>query len=69
MFVTHDLDEAIYLSDRIVVLAANPGRVKVVINVPIVRPRETLSALRVDPVFQTIRAEAWAMIRTAGAKT
>jgi NitT/TauT family transport system ATP-binding protein len=41
MFITHDLDEAIYLSDRIVVLGAHPGRVLEVIEVPVPRPRTT----------------------------
>lgn len=39
LFITHDLDEAIYLSDRIVVLGAHPGRVLEVIDVPVARPR------------------------------
>jgi NitT/TauT family transport system ATP-binding protein len=41
MFITHDLDEAIYLSDRIVVLGAHPGRVLEVIEVPVPKPRST----------------------------
>jgi NitT/TauT family transport system ATP-binding protein len=40
LFITHDLDEAIYLSDRIVVLGAHPGRVLEVIDVPVARPRD-----------------------------
>ncbi|HEY5959112.1 MAG TPA: ABC transporter ATP-binding protein [Polyangiaceae bacterium] len=39
LFITHDLDEAIYLSDRIVVLGARPGRVAEIIEVPVERPR------------------------------
>ena len=39
LFITHDLDEAIYLSDRIVVLGARPGRILEVIDVPVARPR------------------------------
>jgi NitT/TauT family transport system ATP-binding protein len=39
LFITHDLDEATFLSDRIVVLGANPGRVVEVIDVPLPRPR------------------------------
>jgi NitT/TauT family transport system ATP-binding protein len=39
LFITHDLDEAIYLSDRIVVLGAHPGRVVEVIDVPVSRSR------------------------------
>ena len=39
LFVTHDLDEAIYLSDRILVLRANPGEIDELIEVPVPRPR------------------------------
>src|SRR4029079_14546525 len=39
MFITHDLEEAVYLSDRIIVLGANPGRVLEIIDVPLERPR------------------------------
>ena len=39
MFVTHDLDEAVYLSDRIIVLKANPGQIQEIIEVPVPRPR------------------------------
>lgn len=39
IFITHDLDEAVYLSDRILVLDANPGRINEMIEVPVVRPR------------------------------
>jgi len=40
LFITHDLDEAIYLSDRILVLGANPGHVEEMIEVPVPRPRD-----------------------------
>jgi NitT/TauT family transport system ATP-binding protein len=39
LFITHDLEEAVYLSDRIVVLGANPGRILEIIDVPVARPR------------------------------
>jgi NitT/TauT family transport system ATP-binding protein len=39
LFITHDLEEAIYLSDRIVVLGARPGRIVEIIDVPVARPR------------------------------
>jgi NitT/TauT family transport system ATP-binding protein len=39
LFITHDLEEAVYLSDRIVVLGANPGRIVEIIEVPVSRPR------------------------------
>lgn len=64
LFVTHDLDEAIYLSNRIIVLAAQPGRVKQVIAVPFAQPRPELAELRAEPIFQDIRREIWSLIRT-----
>jgi NitT/TauT family transport system ATP-binding protein len=64
LFVTHDLDEAIYLSDQVVVLAAKPGRVKKIIDVPFRHPRPELTELRGDSSFQSIRAEMWSLIRT-----
>jgi NitT/TauT family transport system ATP-binding protein len=45
LFITHDLDEAVYLSDRILVLSANPGEVAEVIEVPVPRPRSTKQML------------------------
>jgi NitT/TauT family transport system ATP-binding protein len=67
LFVTHDLDEAIYLSDRVVVLAAKPGRIKKIIDVPFPHPRPELPELRNEPLFQGIRREMWSLIRTSTA--
>ena len=53
LFITHDLDEAIYLADRIVVLGAHPGHVQEIIDVPLPRPR-TREQL-VDPYFLATR--------------
>jgi NitT/TauT family transport system ATP-binding protein len=54
LFVTHDLDEAIYLADRIVVLGPNPGRVLEIIEVPVPRPREASQFLS-EPFVATKR--------------
>jgi NitT/TauT family transport system ATP-binding protein len=43
VFVTHSIEEAIYLSDRIVVMTARPGRVKQIVTVPEARPRDMAS--------------------------
>ena len=50
VFITHDLEEAIYLGDRVVALAPNPGRVAEEIDVGLARPRNQLTT-REDPVF------------------
>ena len=63
LFVTHDLDEAIYLSNRVIVLGAKPGRIKMIIDIPFASPRPELPELRGDPRFQRIRSEMWALIR------
>lgn len=63
LFVTHDLDEAIYLSNKIVVLGARPGRVKKIIDVPFARDRGDLPTLRGDQQFREIRKEIGELIK------
>lgn len=63
LFVTHDLDEAIYLSDRVVVLAAKPGRIKEIVAIPFAGPRPALTEMRADPLFQEIRSIISSAIR------
>jgi NitT/TauT family transport system ATP-binding protein len=62
IFVTHSIDEAIILGDRIVVLSARPGRVREIVEVPFGRPRET-DAVRADPRFAELREHIWAGLR------
>jgi len=62
VFVTHSIDEAIALGDRVIVLTARPGHVRETIRVPFGRPR-SLSALRADPAFGTLRARVWDLLR------
>ncbi len=49
VFVTHDLEEAVYLADRILVLGAHPGRMREIVEVPVPRPRER--SQMVSPLF------------------
>jgi NitT/TauT family transport system ATP-binding protein len=53
VFITHDLDEAVYLADRIVVLDAHPGRISEIIEVPMLQPRTKDQCL--DPYFLATR--------------
>jgi NitT/TauT family transport system ATP-binding protein len=69
LFVTHDLDEAIYLSNRIVVMGAGPGRIKRIIEVPFGYPRKDLPELRGDGEFQEIRRSMWELIRNTPIST
>ncbi len=60
LFITHDLDEAIYLADRILVLKANPGRINELIEVPVPRPRDPSQFS--SPEFLATRARLDALI-------
>jgi len=42
--VTHDVEEAVYLGDRVVVMQPRPGRIKRIVDVPLARPRDRASA-------------------------
>ena len=61
LFVTHDVDEAVFLSDRVIVLASRPGRVKRDIAINLERPRSF--ELLTDPRFTDYKREILAEIR------
>ena len=60
LFVTHQIDEAVYLSDRVVVMAARPGRVIADIEIDLPRPRD-LSVKR-SPQFAVYEEQIWRLI-------
>ena len=60
-FVTHDIEEALYLGDRVVALHANPGRIARIIEVPLPRPRDQL-ATREHPDFLRLRRELFTVM-------
>jgi NitT/TauT family transport system ATP-binding protein len=63
LFVTHDLEEAISLSDRVVVMSAGPSsRIVGEFPVPLARPRD-ISEIRLEPAFHHIHKEIWASLR------
>jgi NitT/TauT family transport system ATP-binding protein len=62
VFITHSVDEAITLADRIVVLTDRPGRVRGILEVDIPRPR-TGNALRHHPQYAELRDEVWRLLR------
>ncbi|MBN2906044.1 MAG: ABC transporter ATP-binding protein [Rhodobacteraceae bacterium] len=67
LFVTHDVDEAIFLADRVVVLASRPGRIKRDIPVPLSRPRPY--DIVAEPDFVAIKRDILADIREETLKT
>ena len=60
LFITHDIDEAVFLSDRIFVMTARPGRLKAEIAVPFGPERDT--ALRTSPEFYRLHAEVYTLL-------
>ena len=61
VFVTHSLEEAILLGDRVVVMSARPGRLLASVDVPFERPRST--DIRMTPEFVTLQGELWELLR------
>jgi NitT/TauT family transport system ATP-binding protein len=62
VFITHDLEEAIYLGDRVIVLAANPGRIAETIDVNLPRPRNQLTT-REDARFLSHRHHLFGLLQ------
>src|ERR1019366_10986 len=61
LLVTHDIDEAIYMSDRIIIMTSHPGRIERVIEVTLARPRQ-----RNSPEFFQLRGEILELLHFAG---
>jgi NitT/TauT family transport system ATP-binding protein len=62
IYVTHSIEEAVFLSDRIVVMTPRPGRILEVIPVPFERPRT--DATRLAPEFQQLAGHIWGTIKS-----
>ncbi len=62
VFVTHGIDEAMILADRILVLSSRPGTIKADIRVPFPRPR-SVERVRSDPAFNELFLEIWHLLR------
>ncbi len=61
VFITHAIDEAVFLADRVAVMTTHPGRLKALIDVPLPRPRG--DATRALPEFQALTQHIWSLIR------
>ena len=62
VFVTHDIDESVYLSDRIIVLTPSPTEVREVLEVGLPQPRDQVATKEL-PEFARLRAHVWRTIK------
>jgi NitT/TauT family transport system ATP-binding protein len=60
LFITHQINEAVFLADRVAVMSARPGRVKGIVQIPFERPREL--RLKREPRFLEIEQAIWQMV-------
>jgi NitT/TauT family transport system ATP-binding protein len=65
MFITHDVDEAVFLANRVVVMAAGPGRIQEVVDVDLPYPRT--EKVRLSPEFTALRNRVWSAVYHQGA--
>ena len=63
IFVTHDLEEAIALADRVVVMTVGPGTVKGVYDIDLPRPRGGVQEIRFEPRFLELHRQIWESLR------
>jgi NitT/TauT family transport system ATP-binding protein len=61
IFVTHSIEEAAYLSDRVVVLSARPGSIKQIIAVHLSRPRDY--EMRLTSEFNDLKSKIWDVLK------
>ena len=62
VFITHSVDEAVFLGDRIMVMTAQPGKVKTFVQVPLARPRNII-ALQQTPKYGELITQIWSSLR------
>jgi NitT/TauT family transport system ATP-binding protein len=63
IFITHDLDEAVALADRVVVMTSGPGSVKAVFDIDLPRPRGSVQEIRFQPRFIELQHRIWDTLR------
>ncbi|MBK6006860.1 ABC transporter ATP-binding protein [Ramlibacter ginsenosidimutans] len=61
VFITHDIEEAVFLADRVVVMSSHPGRVRAVLDIDLPRPRD--EHVRAQPRFGELSEQIWRLIR------
>jgi ABC-type nitrate/sulfonate/bicarbonate transport system ATPase subunit len=64
VFITHSMEEAVLLGDRVVLMSARPGRIEEIVPVPLPRPRSShISSVEASPEFAEITTKLWNRLR------
>lgn len=67
VFVTHSIDEAVFLADRVAVMTVNPGTIKEIVDINLPRPRQN-SDIRSSAEFGWIRHKIWELLQNEDAR-
>jgi NitT/TauT family transport system ATP-binding protein len=68
VFVTHDIDEAVYMADRVIALTPRPTRVQTIVDVDLPRPRDQLTTKEL-PEFAALRGRVYRQVRQQADET
>ena len=63
LFITHDLDEAVALSDRVIIMTSSPGSIKQSFDIDLPRPRGEVHTIRQEPRFLELQNQIWASLK------
>ena len=63
LFITHDLDEAVALADRVFVMTSSPGSIKQTFDIDLPRPRGEVQEIRHEPRFLELQGQIWASLK------
>ena len=69
VFITHSIDEAILLGDRVIVISYRPGKIKEIVNVNFKRPRMSNSEVKTSKEYAEIRDHIWNLVKDEASQT